>query len=57
VIITVGEVLYAARDPWGYRPLILGRQLDGGYVIASETCALDLIGAGREFTGHRTQAR
>jgi amidophosphoribosyltransferase len=44
VILTVGDVLYAARDPWGYRPLILGR-LNGGYVIASETCALDLVGA------------
>lgn len=44
VILTVGETLYAARDPWGFRPLILGR-LNGGYVIASETCALDLIGA------------
>ena len=47
VIITVGNVLYAARDPWGYRPLILGK-LNGGYVIASETCALDLIGASIE---------
>jgi len=44
VIITVGETMYAARDPWGYRPLILGR-LENGYVVASETCALDLIGA------------
>jgi amidophosphoribosyltransferase len=44
VIATVGDVLYAARDPWGYRPLILGR-LGDGHVIASETCALDLVGA------------
>jgi amidophosphoribosyltransferase len=44
VIITVGDTMYAARDPWGFRPLILG-QLDGGWVIASETCALDLVGA------------
>jgi amidophosphoribosyltransferase len=44
VIVTVRDVLYAARDPWGYRPLILGR-LGGGHVIASETCALDLVGA------------
>ena len=47
VILTVGDVLYAARDPWGYRPLILGR-LNDGYVIASETCALDLVGASIE---------
>ncbi|MGH7504787.1 MAG: amidophosphoribosyltransferase, partial [Longimicrobiales bacterium] len=44
VILTVGSTLYAARDPWGYRPLILGRAR-GGWVLASETCALDLIGA------------
>lgn len=44
VIVTVGDVLYAARDPWGYRPLVLGR-LGEGHVIASETCALDLVGA------------
>ncbi|MEX0907615.1 MAG: amidophosphoribosyltransferase [Gemmatimonadota bacterium] len=44
VILTVGDVVYAARDPWGFRPLILGR-LNGGHVLASETCAMDLIGA------------
>jgi amidophosphoribosyltransferase len=44
VMITIGETMYAARDPWGFRPLILGR-LNRGHVIASETCALDLIGA------------
>jgi amidophosphoribosyltransferase len=44
VILTVGDTMYAARDPWGFRPLILGR-LDGGRVIGSETCAMDLIGA------------
>ncbi len=44
VIISVGDVLYAARDPWGFRPLVLGRK-GNGYVFASETCALDLIGA------------
>ena len=36
--------LIGARDPSGLRPLVLG-QLDTGYVLASETCALDLIGA------------
>jgi amidophosphoribosyltransferase len=44
VIITIGDAVYAARDPWGFRPLILGR-LNDGFVLASETCALDLIGA------------
>ncbi|MGH3807364.1 MAG: amidophosphoribosyltransferase [Pseudonocardiaceae bacterium] len=37
--------LYAARDPHGVRPLVLGR-LDRGWVIASETAALDIVGAG-----------
>ena len=45
VLITVGDTLYAARDPWGYRPLVLGRLEGGGYVVASESCALDLAGA------------
>lgn len=35
----------AARDPWGWRPLVLGRLPDGGHVVASETIALDVIGA------------
>jgi amidophosphoribosyltransferase len=43
IILSVGEVLYAARDPWGFRPLSIGRLRDGGYVIASESCALDLV--------------
>ncbi len=41
---TDGHTLYAARDPWGIRPLVLGR-LDGGWTVASETCALDIVGA------------
>jgi len=36
--------VYAARDPHGFRPLCLGR-LGAGHVVASETCALDLVGA------------
>lgn len=36
--------LFAARDPSGFRPLVLGR-LNKGYVVASETCAFDLVGA------------
>jgi amidophosphoribosyltransferase len=44
VLITVGDTLYCARDPWGFRPLVIGRAR-GGWVAASETCALDLIGA------------
>lgn len=36
--------LIAARDPNGFRPLCLGK-VDGGYVVSSETCAFDSIGA------------
>jgi len=36
--------LVGARDPLGIRPLVLG-ELDGRYILASETCALDIIGA------------
>src|SRR6476661_8955340 len=36
--------IYAARDPFGVRPLSIGR-LPNGFVIASETCALDIVGA------------
>ncbi len=36
--------MFAVRDPYGFRPLSLGRVGDG-YVVASETCAFDLIGA------------
>jgi amidophosphoribosyltransferase len=38
------QTLYAARDPHGVRPLVLGR-LERGWVIASETAALDIVGA------------
>ena len=38
------DALYAARDPHGIRPLVLGR-LERGWVIASETAALDIVGA------------
>jgi amidophosphoribosyltransferase len=36
--------VFAARDPHGLRPLSIGR-LPGGFVVASETCALDIVGA------------
>src|SRR5207248_5954668 len=38
------RTLYAARDPQGFRPLVLGR-LGQGWVVASETAALDIVGA------------
>src|SRR6059036_1851774 len=44
LVVTIGRTLYAIVDPRGFRPLWLGK-LGAGYVLASETCALDLIGA------------
>ena len=44
LVLTIGRTLYAIVDPRGFRPLVLGR-LGAGHVVASETCALDLIGA------------
>lgn len=39
------DKLFAARDPYGNRPLCLGRYGDKGYVVASESCALTTIDA------------
>jgi amidophosphoribosyltransferase len=44
LLLLTPEYLLAARDPYGFRPLSIGR-LDGSYVLASETCAFDLINA------------
>ncbi len=44
MLFLTSEALVAVRDPRGFRPLALGR-LDGAWVVASETCAFDLIGA------------
>lgn len=37
--------LIAVRDPYGFRPLCYGRREDGAWVVASESCALDAVGA------------
>ncbi|HEV2106444.1 MAG TPA: amidophosphoribosyltransferase [Candidatus Eisenbacteria bacterium] len=44
LVVLTQESVIALRDPHGFRPLCLGR-LGDGYVVASETCALDLVGA------------
>lgn len=44
LLVTVGRTLYGIVDSRGFRPLILG-QLGRGWALASETCALDIIGA------------
>ncbi|MBM4185223.1 MAG: amidophosphoribosyltransferase [Gemmatimonadetes bacterium] len=46
VVMSVGSTVYAACDPRGFRPLVLGRK-GAGHVVASETCALDILGAER----------
>ncbi|MGD2127349.1 MAG: amidophosphoribosyltransferase, partial [Desulfobacteraceae bacterium] len=44
MVIMTEDTLLALRDPYGFRPLCLGR-LNSGYVVTSETCALDLVEA------------
>jgi amidophosphoribosyltransferase len=44
MVVLTNEELIVARDPLGFRPLVLGK-LKKSYVVASETCAFDLIGA------------
>ena len=44
LVVLTNKKLIGARDPLGIRPLVLG-ELDGRYILASETCALDIIGA------------
>jgi amidophosphoribosyltransferase len=44
LVLTIGRTLYAIVDARGFRPLWLGK-LGAGHVVASETCAFDLIGA------------
>jgi amidophosphoribosyltransferase len=47
LLILTPAAMYAVRDPYGFRPLTLAR-LEDGWVVASETCALDLIEAKAE---------
>lgn len=44
-LILIEDRLYAARDKYGLRPLSIGVLANGAYVFASETCALDIVGA------------
>jgi amidophosphoribosyltransferase len=47
LLLLTPDALYAVRDPYGFRPLSLGR-LDHAWLVASETCALDLMEAQTE---------
>ena len=44
LVIMTNKKLIGVRDPLGIRPLVLGK-IKNSYVLASETCALDIIGA------------
>ena len=44
LILMTEETMVAVRDPWGFRPLVLGRR-GSAWVVASETCALGLVEA------------
>jgi amidophosphoribosyltransferase len=44
LVVSIGQTVLAARDPRGWRPLVMGR-LGDAPVFASETCALDIVGA------------
>lgn len=45
ILLMTRDKMVAVRDPNGFRPLCLGKKSNGAYVVASETCALDLIEA------------
>jgi amidophosphoribosyltransferase len=45
VVMMTEDAVYAFRDPSGVRPLSLGRLGDSGWVVSSETCGLDIVGA------------
>nr|KYP68286.1 hypothetical protein KK1_021907 [Cajanus cajan] len=45
IVFVTEDKLVAVRDPFGFRPLVMGRRSNGAVVFASETCALDLIEA------------
>ncbi len=45
LVLMTTSAVYGLRDPHGWRPLVLGRLDSGSHVLASESCALDLLGA------------
>ena len=44
LVILAADRVLALRDPWGFRPLSIGRLPHGGHAVASETCALTTLG-------------
>ena len=45
LVLMSAQKLICARDPYGFRPLCFGQTPDGAYVVASESCALEAVGA------------
>lgn len=45
LVVMSPQKVIAARDPWGFRPLCVGKTKNGAYVFASESCALDAVDA------------
>ncbi len=44
LVMLAGDRVIAVRDPWGFRPMHVGRLPHGGHAVASETCALSTLG-------------
>ena len=44
LVMLAGDRVIAVRDPWGFRPMHVGRLPQGGHAVASETCALSTLG-------------
>ena len=45
LVFLFNDRIEALRDPWGWRPLVIGKMPNGAHILASETIALDVIGA------------
>jgi amidophosphoribosyltransferase len=45
LVILSRSKMFVIRDPFGFRPLSIGKIKSGGYIVASETCAFELVGA------------
>jgi amidophosphoribosyltransferase len=52
IVLMDEDALYGIRDPYGFRPLVYGK-IDGGYIITSETCAIDILNG--EYLGEVTE--
>jgi amidophosphoribosyltransferase len=55
VVLITENALYAFRDPYGVRPLVLGKTAGGHWVVSSETCGLDIVGASTCATSSRAR--